>query len=160
GGALELTEIRPPGGRVMAATDWLRGRPDPALTNFRLDPALPDRPLEELLERARAEWADGEDEWQPHGCALAARASRQALDAMLALTGDADPLTRELAAFVLGQLGWGERPFAAEQEAALAALAEREEDPEVLAAVACAFGHLGERAGQSWLLAQRGHPDA
>ena len=28
GGALELTEIRPPGGRPMAAGDWLRGRPD------------------------------------------------------------------------------------------------------------------------------------
>ena len=27
GGALELTEIRPPGGRPMAAADWLRGRP-------------------------------------------------------------------------------------------------------------------------------------
>ncbi len=37
GGALELTEIQPPGGRPMAAEDWLRGRPDPALTDFRLD---------------------------------------------------------------------------------------------------------------------------
>ena len=36
GGALELTEIRPPGGRPMRAADWLRGRPDPALTDFRL----------------------------------------------------------------------------------------------------------------------------
>jgi methionyl-tRNA formyltransferase len=34
GGALELTEIRPPGGRPMAATDWLRGRPDERLTDF------------------------------------------------------------------------------------------------------------------------------
>jgi methionyl-tRNA formyltransferase len=34
GGALELTEIRPPGGRPMAAADWLRGRPDERLTNF------------------------------------------------------------------------------------------------------------------------------
>jgi methionyl-tRNA formyltransferase len=33
-GALELTEIRPPGGRPMAAPDWLRGRPDPSLTDF------------------------------------------------------------------------------------------------------------------------------
>jgi methionyl-tRNA formyltransferase len=37
GGALELTQIRPPGGRPMPAQDWLRGRPDPALTNFTLD---------------------------------------------------------------------------------------------------------------------------
>jgi methionyl-tRNA formyltransferase len=33
-GALELTEIRPPGGRPMAAADWLRGRPDERLTDF------------------------------------------------------------------------------------------------------------------------------
>ena len=32
GGALELTEVRPPGGRPMAAADWLRGRPD--VTDF------------------------------------------------------------------------------------------------------------------------------
>ena len=34
GGALELTEIRPPGGRPMTAADWLRGRPDERLTDF------------------------------------------------------------------------------------------------------------------------------
>jgi methionyl-tRNA formyltransferase len=34
GGALELTEIRPPGGRPMAAADWLRGRPGEQLTDF------------------------------------------------------------------------------------------------------------------------------
>jgi methionyl-tRNA formyltransferase len=34
GGALELTEIRPPGGRPMTAADWLRGRPDGRLTDF------------------------------------------------------------------------------------------------------------------------------
>ena len=34
GGALELTEIRAPGGRPMAAADWLRGRPDERLTDF------------------------------------------------------------------------------------------------------------------------------
>ena len=34
GGALELTDIRPPGGRPMAAADWLRGRPDERLTDF------------------------------------------------------------------------------------------------------------------------------
>ena len=36
GGALELLEIRPPGGRPMPAAAWLRGRPDPSLTDFRL----------------------------------------------------------------------------------------------------------------------------
>jgi methionyl-tRNA formyltransferase len=37
-GVLELTEIRPPGGRPMEASDWLRGRPDPALTDFSVGP--------------------------------------------------------------------------------------------------------------------------
>jgi methionyl-tRNA formyltransferase len=36
GGALELTVVQPPGGRPMPAEAWLRGRPDPALTDFRL----------------------------------------------------------------------------------------------------------------------------
>jgi methionyl-tRNA formyltransferase len=38
GGALELLDIRPPGGRPMPAGAWLRGRPDPYLTDFRLPP--------------------------------------------------------------------------------------------------------------------------
>ena len=33
-GALELLEVHPPGGRRMPAEQWLRGRPDPALTDF------------------------------------------------------------------------------------------------------------------------------
>jgi methionyl-tRNA formyltransferase len=33
-GTLELTEIRPPGSRPMAAGDWLRGRPPEHLTDF------------------------------------------------------------------------------------------------------------------------------
>jgi methionyl-tRNA formyltransferase len=160
GGALELTEIRPPGGRAMAAAEWLRGRPDPQLTHFWLDLALPDRPLDELIARAREEWLDPQDEWWPHIGALAARASRDVLDAMVALTGDPDPAARAVAAHVLGQLGWPARAFGAEREAALAALAERERDPEVLAAVAHAFGHLDQRAGHAWLLSQLGHADA
>jgi methionyl-tRNA formyltransferase len=34
GGALELVQIRPPGGRPMDAAAWLRGRPQPQLTDF------------------------------------------------------------------------------------------------------------------------------
>ena len=36
GGALELVDVQPPGGRPMPAEAWLRGRPDPALTDYRL----------------------------------------------------------------------------------------------------------------------------
>jgi hypothetical protein len=34
GGALELTEIRPPGGRAMTTAAWLNGRPPARLTDF------------------------------------------------------------------------------------------------------------------------------
>jgi methionyl-tRNA formyltransferase len=160
GGALELTEIRPPGGRPMAAADWLRGRPDPGLVDFLFDPALPDRDLDELIAKARAEWVDDDEEWEPHTCALAARGSREVLDAMSELSADPDPAARELAAYVLGQLGWGERAFPREQEAALRAMAAGEEDTGVVAGIAYAFGFLGETAGQDWVLALGDHPDA
>jgi methionyl-tRNA formyltransferase len=39
GGALELVRIRPPGGKAMAAADWLRGRPDERLTSFEVPAA-------------------------------------------------------------------------------------------------------------------------
>jgi methionyl-tRNA formyltransferase len=157
GGALEL---RPPGSRPMAAADWLRGRPDPGLVDFRFDPALPDRDLAELIAKAREEWVDEDEEWEPHTCALAARGSREVLEAMVELGTDADPAARELAAHVLGQLGWGERAFPQEQEAALRAMAAREQDSDVVAAIAYAFGHLGEAAGQDWVLGLRDDPDA
>jgi methionyl-tRNA formyltransferase len=41
GGALDLTEIRPPGGRPMATAAWLRGRPDPRLADFAVAVARP-----------------------------------------------------------------------------------------------------------------------
>ena len=80
GGALELTEIRPPGGRPMPAAAWLRGRPDPALVDFWLDPRLPDRPLDELVARAVEEWDSGE-EWAPALAALGWRGTEEVLDA-------------------------------------------------------------------------------
>ena len=38
-------------------------------------------------------------------------------------------------------------------------MAEREQDPRVLAAIAYAFGHLGAPHGHDWLLEQRAHAD-
>ena len=66
---------------------------------------------------------------------------------------------RELAAYVLGQLGPAAPALPAEEEAALRAMAAREQDPRVLAAIACAFGHLGAPHGHDWLLEQRAHAD-
>jgi len=161
GGALELTRIKPPGGKEMPAADWLRGKPDKSLTDFRLDPGLPDRGLEEVLEQAKAEWADPADEWRPHVCALTARANRETLEAMIELGRDRDPEARELAAFVLGQLGtWQVAPFPDEQAAALAAMAETEADDDVLVAIVYAFGHLGAPHGHDWILGLKGHAQA
>jgi len=159
GGALEITRVRPPGGKEMDAADWLRGQRDEKLTNFRFDPALPDRGLEEVIETAKHEWRDPDDEWQPHVCALAARGNEETLEAMTALAADDDPELRELAAYVLGQLGTTTAALPAEQEAALRTMATREDNPHVLAAIICAFGHLGAPAGHDWLLAQRAHAD-
>ena len=80
------------------------------------------------------------------------------LDAMIALGAEPDPADRQIAAFVLGQLGYGQPAFPDEQAAALHAMAEREQDPEVLAAIACAFGHLGAPARQRLAARPRRRP--
>jgi methionyl-tRNA formyltransferase len=158
GGALELVRIQPPGGRPMLAGDWLRGRPDPQLTAFWLDPALPGRALDELIARAREEWAS-DAEWAPHLTALAWRGDGETFEAARMLVRDEDPIARCVGAFVLGQLGVPARAFPAESAAELEALAAREQDPGVLATVAHAFGHLGSEHGLETLLALADHPD-
>ena len=159
GAALELLEVQPPGARPMAAADWLRGRPDPALVNFWLDPRLPGRSLDELAELAISEW-HSDAEWPPYMAALAWRGDETVLAAARELSHRDDPRARAVAAYVLGQLGVPERTFPAESAAALEELEAREQDPEVLAAIASAFGHLGAPHGLETLLRLRRHPDA
>ena len=159
GGALELTEIRPPGGRPMAAGDWLRGRPDPALTDFWFDPTLPGLTVDELLDRARAEWA-GAEEWAPGLAALGWRGTPEVLDALRSLADDADPVARSVAAYVAGQLGAPLRSQPAASAALLEGMAAAESDPAVLAVIAEALGHLGAPWGLDVLLGLRGHADA
>jgi methionyl-tRNA formyltransferase len=159
GGALELLEVQPPGGRRMAAADWRRGRPDDHLTSYFLDPTLPDRSLDELVARAREEWGS-DAEWAPYLSALAYRGGADVLDSARALAAEPDPAARALGACVLGQLGLPVRTFPAESAAALERLAASEREPEVLAALAHAFGNLGEPYGLEILLRLRAHPDA
>jgi methionyl-tRNA formyltransferase len=159
GGALELTEIQPPGGRPMAAADWLRGRPDPALTDFWLDPRLPDRPLEEIVEAALGEWGS-EAEWPPHMAALTWRGDESVLAAARELLTREDPRARAVGAYVLGQLGIPERTFPAEGAETLEGHAEQEQDAEVLATIASAFGNLGSPYGIEALLRLRRHSDS
>jgi methionyl-tRNA formyltransferase len=159
GGALELVEVQPPGGRRMPATEWLRGRPDERLTGFWLDPTLPERPLDELILRAVSEWEDGR-EWAPHLSALCWRGSADVLDAMRSLATSGDACERGIAAYVLGQLGVPTRTFVAESAEALEAMAAAEEQPTVLATIAHAFGNLGDDHGTGVLLRLATHPDA
>jgi methionyl-tRNA formyltransferase len=158
GGALELTEVQPPGGRPIPAQAWLRGRPDPALTDFWLDPRMPERDVGELVRRAVEEWDSGE-EWAPYMSALAWRGTREVLDAVAPLADAPDPRARSVAAYVAGQLGAPLRTLPAESAALLARMGAREQDPRVLAVVAEAFGNLGEPWGLDWLLRMRAHPD-
>ena len=157
GGALELTEIRPPGGRPMDAGAWLRGRPGES--GFFLDPTLPGRELDELVELGRGEW-QSDAEWAPYLSALAHRGDEAVLFRARAMAVDADPVSRGVAAYVLGQLGMPVRSLPGESAAALEAMAQSEADPEVLAAVAHGFGHLGAEYGVDTLLRLATHPDA
>jgi methionyl-tRNA formyltransferase len=159
GGALELVEIRPPGGRPMEASAWLRGRPPAELTDFWLDPRLPDRSVEELMAGAVEEWGS-KAEWAPHLAALAWRGGPEVLDALRELAEDERPAARSVAAYVLGQLGVPTRTAPDESAVLLEAMAADEHHPEVLAAIAGALGHLGEPYGLDWLLRLHRHPDA
>jgi methionyl-tRNA formyltransferase len=159
GGALELTTIRPPGGRAIAAADWLRGRPDPSLTNFWLDARLPERSLDELVEAAVREW-DSEAEWPPYLAALTWRGDEEVLEAARGLLRSDEPRARAAGAYVLGQLGIPERTFPARSAELLEAHAAEEDDPEVLATIGIAFGNLGAPYGTETLLRLRRHDDA
>jgi methionyl-tRNA formyltransferase len=157
GGALELTEVRPPGGRPMPASDWLRGHQ--GQEGFFLDLSLPERSVDELVALAREEWSS-EAEWAPYLSALAYRGDEEVLFRMRALGASGDAVDRGVAAYVLGQLGVPVRAFPAESAAALETMAETERDPEVLAAVAHGFGHLGEEYGFDALGRLAAHEDA
>jgi methionyl-tRNA formyltransferase len=159
GGALELTEVQPPGARPMPAAAWLRGRPDPALTDFWLDPRLPGHDTAELVRRAVCEWDSGE-EWAPFLAALGWRGTPDVLAAIEPLASAPDRRARSVAAYVAGQLGAPVRSRPEESAALLERMGDAEADPGVLAVIAEAFGQLGEPWGLEWLLRLRRHPDA
>jgi hypothetical protein len=143
----------------MPAQAWLRGRPDPALTDFWLDPRMPGRDIAELVRLAVGEWDSGE-EWAPYLSALGWRGTPDVLAALEPLADDPDPRARSVAAYVAGQLGAPLRTLPAESAALLERMGEREREPRVLAVIAEALGNLGEPWGLEWLLRMRRHPDA
>jgi HEAT repeat protein len=105
------------------------------------------------------EW-DADAEWAPHLAALCWRGTPDVLEAVRGLMSGAAARERAVAAYVLGQLGVPSRRDPAASDAALAELAAREDDPGVLAAIAHAYGNLGEPHGTAVLLALAGHEDA
>ena len=147
GAARDPPAGRPPDGRGR----WLRGRPDPALTDFWLDPRLPERPVDELVGRPCDEWGAG-DEWAPASPRWAGAARRTWWRRSRPLAADPDRRARSVAAYVAGELG---APLRTQPEAS-AARSRRwprpERDPAVLAVIAVAFGHLGEPWGLDRLL--------
>ena len=159
GGALELTEIQPPGGRPMAAADWLRGRPDPALTDFWLDPRLPGRPVEELVRLAVGEWDSGE-EWAPHLAALGWRGTPEVLAALAPLAADPDPRARSVAAYVAGQLGAPVRTMPGRVGRAAGGDGRARGPRRRAGGDRRGVRPLGEPWGLAWLLRLRRHPDA
>ena len=92
----------PDGRRRLAARP---PRPGPGRTSAST-PRCPAASSTSCSSAPAAEWADADDEWQPHVCALAARGSRDVLDAMIELgAGPRSGRPAQLAAYVLGQLG-------------------------------------------------------
>jgi methionyl-tRNA formyltransferase len=159
GGALELLEVQPPGGRRMPTAEWLRGRPDPRLTDFWLDPALPEQDLDTIVDCAIQEW-DRSQEWAPHLAALCWRGSAEVLDAMREMARSPEITQRCVAAYVLGQLGVPARTFEDESDRTLQEMAAVESEPRVLATIAHAFDNLGDGHGLDVLLSLLRHPDA
>ena len=153
GGALELIEIQPPGGRPMPAADWLRGRPAGA-DDFWLDPRLPERPLG-ARRAGRREWGS-DAEWAPHLAALAGAATRRCSTRCASSSGARSGGAR-VAAYVLGQLG--SRRARPRRRPARWSGTAGEENPDVLAAIAGAFGNLGAPHGTETLLRLHRHPD-
>src|SRR5699024_8523043 len=135
-------EIQPPGGRPMSAAAWLRGRPDPALTDFWLDPRLPERSLEELVELAIRDWRSDAD-GPPYMAALAWPGDETVPAAARELLTRGGARARAVGAYVLGQLGMPARTVPEESAEALERHAADEQDPEVLATIASAFANLG-----------------
>ena len=160
GRALELLEVQPPGSRRMAASDWLRGRPIPRSSTSGCDPRLPARSFDELDRAGDQRLELGRRVAAVHGRARPARRRGGARGRRKELSRRDDPRARAVAAYVLGQLGVPERTFPSESAAALGELEAREQDPEVLATIASAFGHLGSPHGIETLLRLRRHPDA
>lgn len=115
------------------------------------------RPTAELIHLALTE-KDEDAAWEPVPV-LQYRASRDVLEAAKQLCTSQTPIERTLGANILGQLGLPERTFPSECFECLAKMLPAESDPDVLNAIAVAFGHLHDPCCIDLLVHLKTHPN-
>jgi HEAT repeat protein len=115
------------------------------------------RTTAELIHLALTE-KDEDAAWEPV-MVLQYRASREVLEAAERLCASQSPIERTLGANILGQLGIPERTFPTECFECLAGMLPAESDPDVLNAVAVAFGHLHDPRCIDLLVHLKTHPN-
>jgi len=114
------------------------------------------RSTEELIRLALTE-RDEDMAWESV-TALHFRGTREVLEAAELLCDSDLPTERELGATLLGQLGVPERTFPDECFDCLEGMIQSEDDPDVLQAIAIAFGHLDDPRCIEILIPFKNHP--
>lgn len=117
------------------------------------------RSTEELVRVALSE-EDEDVAWRAV-TTLHFRGTREVFEAARQLCESVEPKERRVGADILGQLGPDppNRPFLEESVPLMLAMLEREEDPDVLGALAVALGHLHDPRAIEPLSRLKGHPD-
>ena len=115
------------------------------------------RSTAELVRLAITE-TDEDAAWEPI-MVLHFRGTREVLEAAECLCASEMSEERVLGANILGQLGVPDRTFPDECFQCLAKILPKESDPDVLQAVAVAFGHLHDPRCVDLLIPFRMHPD-
>jgi HEAT repeat protein len=116
------------------------------------------RSTEELIRLALIE-KDEDAAWKPV-VVLHFRATQEVLAKAQGLCNSTDAKERALGANILGQLGVPERAFPEDCFHTLAGMLADESDPEVLEAIAVAYGHLHDVRAIELLVPLRNHADA
>jgi HEAT repeat protein len=117
--------------------------------------AAPSTP--ELIRRALQ--APDPDTYWDYVMILHYRGTREVLEAARALSRDANPAARSLAADMLSRLGAGKHPFPVEAGDTLLQMLETETEPVVLRDIGVAFADMHDDRALEPLLRLQHHPD-
>lgn len=119
---------------------------------------LEDKSNDELINIALTE----EDEDKAWGAVIVLqfRGTHEVLEAARKLCQSQNSEERRLGTDILGQLGIPDRTFPDECANILLKILENEQDPDVLAGVGMAFGHLTDPRGIKPLIKLKNHPDS